>query len=275
LLRGLFTEKRGFLEFAASMDLDLNEMETDGDEEEDEDEKGAATVAAVDAFLLQSIAEGAEGLMIKRFDEQSIYKPSETSSDRSRLWVKLKKDYVDGLADSFDVVPIGAWRGAGRKGQWWSPVLLAVIDPETGTLQSFCRCMSGFSDEFYREMRSKYSKEQDNLLPHKPSNVETNEQPTVWFRQLEVWELRAADLSLSPMHKAGAAQLASAGTTDGKGISVRFPRFFRLRPDKSVMQATSSEAIAALYNDQAKVAPWDEEKDEEEEEEEEEDEDAL
>lgn len=35
--------------------------------------------------------------------------------------------------------------------RWYSPFLLAVYDPQAEELQSLCRCMSGFSDAFYRE----------------------------------------------------------------------------------------------------------------------------
>ena len=48
------------------------------------------------------------------------------SDKRTSAWLKLKKDYVVGLGDSLDLVPIGAWHGNGRKAQWWSPILLAV-----------------------------------------------------------------------------------------------------------------------------------------------------
>ena len=62
---------------------------------------------------------------------------------RTSAWLKLKKDYVIGLGDSLDLVPIGAWHGNGRKAQWWSPVLLAVWDSDLGKLVAMCKCMSG------------------------------------------------------------------------------------------------------------------------------------
>jgi DNA ligase-1 len=32
--------------------------------------------------------------------------------------LQVKKDYVEGLNDSLDLVPIGAWHGNGRKAGW-------------------------------------------------------------------------------------------------------------------------------------------------------------
>lgn len=56
-------------------------------------------------FLNDSVAGGTEGLIIKSLD--STYEPSRRSSH----WLKLKKDYMDSVGDTFDVVPIGAWHG--------------------------------------------------------------------------------------------------------------------------------------------------------------------
>ena len=76
------------------------------------------------------------GLHASLTDETSIDK-------RTAAWLKLKKDYVTGLSDSLDLVPIVAWHGNGRKAQWWSPILLAVWDPQAGKLVGVCKCMSG------------------------------------------------------------------------------------------------------------------------------------
>lgn len=33
--------------------------------------------------------------------------------------LQVKRDYVEGLNDSLDLVPIGAWHGNGRKAGWY------------------------------------------------------------------------------------------------------------------------------------------------------------
>ncbi len=63
--------------------------------------------------------------------------------------------------------PIAAWYGNGRKAGWWSPILLAIYNPDTETFEGVCKCMSGFSDEFYKELKSRYSQENGNISQHK------------------------------------------------------------------------------------------------------------
>jgi DNA ligase-1 len=62
-----------------------------------------------------------------------------------------------------------------------------------------------------------------------------------------VWELRGADISISPVHRAAAGLIDPA-----KGLGLRFPRFLRLRPDKKPEEASGPDTIAELYNKQAR-----------------------
>eukprot|EP00913_Durusdinium_trenchii_P016058 g15092.t1 len=205
------------------------------------------------------------------------------STKRSDCWLKLKKDYLDAMGDSLDLIPIGGWRGSGRKSRWISPWLMATYDPTDGTLGSVCRVMSGFSDKFYKENTLRYlgreldrsasraeasagdeaegcegeddasdeqeAEEEEDAdggaapltmsthgkrqtqggglqLKRKAEGVDTAEEPPFWFQPTEVWEIRGADITISPKH------MAAKGLVDSKkGLSLRFPRFMRKRED--------------------------------------------
>lgn len=84
------------------------------------------------------VSEGKKGKSRKK-PLPATYEPDK----RTSAWLKLKKDYIHGLGDSLDLVPIGAWHGNGRKAQWWSPILLALWDQDLGQFVAVCKCMSG------------------------------------------------------------------------------------------------------------------------------------
>ncbi|KAI9666391.1 MAG: hypothetical protein M1821_004327 [Bathelium mastoideum] len=166
-------------------------------------------------------------------------------------WLKVKKDY-NTAADTLDLVPIAGWHGQGRKAKWWSPILMAVRNPETGSLEAVTKCMSGFTDKFYQANKEKYAEDGDNVLPEKPSYVEYAGTPAVWFEPQEVWEMAFADVTLSPTYTA-----AMGLVSEERGLSLRFPRFLKVREDKSIEEATEADYLAELYRKQEARMPGD------------------
>ena len=129
----------------------------------------------------------------------STYEPDK----RLDSWLKVKKDYDSTSFDTIDLIPVAGWHGQGRKAAWWSPILLACRNPETGSLEVVTKCISGFTDKFYKENKIKYAEEGENTKPSKPSYVEySGGRPDVWFEPQEVWEMAFADITLSPVYTA-------------------------------------------------------------------------
>lgn len=165
-------------------------------------------------------------------------------------WLKVKKDYNSSF-DTLDLIPIAGWHGQGRKAKWWSPILLAVRNEESGSLEAICKCMSGFTDAFYKANKAFYdeggeSGEPKNTRLQKPSFVEySGPSPDVWFEPQEVWEMAFADITLSPTYTA-----AIGLVSDERGLSLRFPRFLKKREDKGIEEASTSEFLAGLWRKQ-------------------------
>ncbi|PWN54495.1 ATP-dependent DNA ligase [Violaceomyces palustris] len=212
--------------------------------------KGEVLEDACENVLDTSVGKGVNG---KGKALLSTYEPDK----RCESWLKVKKDYVDGLGDSLDLVPIGAWHGMGRKAGWWSPILLAVHDRQTGVYQAVCKCISGFTDAFYKELNLRFEEGGENCFSAR--SIETGRSleeeyetgnliPDVWWKPKEVWEIRGADITISPNYTAAAGLIHPE-----KGLSIRFPRFMRRREDKGPEMASTPEMLAGIYRMQNSV----------------------
>ncbi|KAI8796337.1 DNA ligase 3 [Biomphalaria glabrata] len=105
--------------------------------------------------------EGLEGLVLK--DINSIYEPGK------RHWLKIKKDYLhDGsMADSADLVVLGAYYGTGNKGGMMSIFLMGTFDPDKQRWVTVTKCGIGFDDKKLEEL----NKELDMVKISKDMNL--------------------------------------------------------------------------------------------------------
>ncbi|MHA2148484.1 MAG: ATP-dependent DNA ligase [Candidatus Thorarchaeota archaeon] len=194
------------------------------------------------AIFEESIGSGHEGVIAKAIHKDSTYQ----AGSRSWLWIKLKASYTEGLADSADLVIVGAIHGRGKRTGLYGAILASAYDIDSDTYPTVCKIGTGFTDEMlaeFKERLDKHKVEQKN--PKVISDIEAD----VWFEPLEVIEVLGDEITLSPTHPAGRKILK-----DG-GLAIRFPRFTgRWRDDKDPTQATSVDDLIEAFERQRGIS---------------------
>ena len=217
--------------------------------------KDCNDVEQIQEFLDLSVKIGCEGLMVKTLDLNSTYEPAK----RSFKWLKVKKDYIErgGIGDSLDLVVIGANYGTGRRAGKFGAFLMSCYNIEEDTYEGCCLVGTGFSDEMLDALKNLL---EPRIITNKPKNylLEKSGFVDVWFEADYVWEIKGADIQVSPVYKCAKDNLA---LDNGRGLGIRFPRFIRIRDDKHVEDSTDPKFIFDLYKEQAVVGNLDDEDD--------------
>lgn len=168
-------------------------------------------------FYQKSLSSGNEGIMMKNME--GIYKPG----SRVGFGVKVKP-----TMETLDVVIIGAEWGEGKRGKWLASFIIGVRSDQG--IVEIGRVGTGFKEK--REEGLSFDEMTEMLKPliTKEDGREVVVEPKV------VIEVDYEEIQASP--------------TYSSGFALRFPRFVRLRPDRSADEVTHLALVTKFYEEQ-------------------------
>lgn len=229
----------------------------------------------VEEQLRQVIATSSEGLVLK--NPYSAYR----LDDRNDDWQKVKPEYMTEWGESLDCLVIGAFYGSGRRGGMLSSFMCGLRAPRRSSHRgsqsqrysesqrqsqsqsqsqmqsqsqtdlppyvfvSFFKVGGGMTGNDYATIRHETDgKWIDWDVKHPPTEyidlggpaTAARERPDVWIKPEDslVLEVKAANVTASDDY--------------GAGLTLRFPRFTRLRRDKDWETALSLDELLDLRN---------------------------
>lgn len=202
-------------------------------------ERQINTIQELQDYFAEVISAGLEGLVVKKPD--AIYQPGK----RNFNWIKLKREEQGHLEDTIDCVVLGYYGGRGKRaGFGIGALLVGIYNKDEDRFETIAKIGTGLKDYDWHDIKKRC----DALkVLHQPHNVVCANAlyPDVWIAPEMVVMIRADEITLSPLHKAGK-------TEDHLGYALRFPRFMGYRLDKKATDATQVLEIVQLYNDQFK-----------------------
>lgn len=185
-------------------------------------------------MIAHVLKEGLEGLVLK--DICSVYEPGK------RHWLKVKKDYLfDGaMADSADLIVLGAWYGTGKKGGMMSVFLMGCYDPSTKKFCTVTKVHTGHDDETLERLQTELDMLKISCDPTKIPN---------WLRctKTMIPDFVAKDPRKQPVWEISGAEFTQHDVHTADGISIRFPRVTKIRDDKTWESATNLKELQTLY----------------------------
>jgi len=200
-------------------------------------------IATLDAFFAEKVSLGLEGIVAKKLD--STYQ----AGSRNFNWIKLKRSYQGELSDSVDCVVVGYWRGRGQRARFGiGSLLTAVYDAARDRFVTVSKVATGLSDEEWVQMREMLDQD---ALPKKPARLEAAIEPDVWVEPRYVVEIRADEITRSPMHTAGRGDSMV-------GYALRFPRIVNfIRRDRTAEDATTEQEVMDMFARQGRKGATD------------------
>jgi len=197
--------------------------------------------AELERFFDKAVSLGCEGLVVKNVGPESVYQ----AGSRGWLWIKCKRSYKAEVVDTFDLVPVGAFFGRGKRAGTYGALLMATYNSENDQFETVSKLGSGFTDE---DLKTLPKLLKPSILPHCHPRVKSEMKADVWFTPTQVLEASADEITLSPLHTC-----AMNAIRHGSGLALRFPRFTgKYRDDKAPEDATTTKETLDTYQRQLK-----------------------
>lgn len=199
----------------------------------------AKTAAEIESELRKVIATASEGLVIK--NPRSVYQ----LNDRNDDWVKVKPEYMTEYGESLDCLVVGGYWGSGKRGNVLSSYLCGLrVDGPGGEpvkkFYSFFKVGGGFAANDYATIAHQTEGSWIEWLKSPPDFIELAgglrefERPDVYIHPENsfVVEVKAASVASTDQFRTG--------------MTLRFPRFKKVRPDKNWKTALSVQGFLRL-----------------------------
>lgn len=204
----------------------------------------------IENYFDKCIADGLEGILAKKLDG------SYQAGARGWSWIKLKRSYQSKLDDTIDCVVMGYFYGRGKRTSFGiGAFLIGIYDEKQDKFVTIAKVGTGLTDDEWREL----AKRGDTLKSkEKPVLYDVDKwlEPDVWVKPEIVVEIRADELTRSPVHTAGRvmkpSKSGSAFDVDVPGYALRFPRLEKFRDDRKPEDATTLTEVEEIFKKQKK-----------------------
>ncbi len=165
--------------------------------------------AEAQAFFDRAIADGQEGVVLKRLDAPY------DAGRRGSAWIKVKPRHT------LDLVVLAVEWGSGRRRGWLSNLHLGARDPSTGGFVMLGKTFKGLTDEMLTWQTERFLA----LETHREGHV-------VHVRPEQVVEIAFDGVQRSTRYPGG--------------VALRFARVLRYRDDKPAEEADPIDAVRAV-----------------------------
>ena len=191
------------------------------------------SVEEIDGLLEDAINAHREGIIVK--SPSSAYEIGQ----RSQNWCKIKADYLDEISDTLDLIPVGAYLSSDKK---LVGLLMAIVKKVSGDSiesETLCKVGSGFSFSEFESIKQQIIRA--DKPPSGLSHSGREKEPDYWVIPSLVIEVKCHQLISSDTYSCG--------------LTMRHPRFIRIRGDKGIIEATTlKETLQMMSNNSKRVS---------------------